>query len=464
MRRDEKLRARTHNIVRYAHGKRRAFAGIRTRTQLVEQHKRMLRDLAEYLYDVPYMRGECRKALFDALFVADVAVHAVEHGHFSALCRHIHSGQRHAHEKSRHLERHGLSAGVRTRDEQHLFLRLHSECKRDNLFSVDQRMPSLFDGQLSLRTEFGAHRLHLVRKLCAREDRVHLHYHGVTRLQSVAVRADGDREIAQYALYLRLFVELLRLELVVELHYLHGLDVQRRSGRGLIVHKTAYRSLELALYGNDVSVAAHRDYAVLQIFVVGRRCDEQLKSGLDVVAEFPYAHAYRAQFGRGVVRHLGFGDEGVEDVFLQLFVGIKSRDHAVKSGYAGDCGHGFPEPPCHAQRPAHAEYLRDGQHRALLRFEESFLYVVHGKRGRYGELEKSPVRLRGHVESQLRLRAHADGTEPVACGFAALGLCAGGKHFENFPVFERVKTFVVKHIFSVAFPRTETDVPHGHAA
>ena len=297
MRRDKRLRSRGHNVLRNADGKRRTFAGVRPRAELVEQHQRTGGDFAEYADYVFDMRRKGGQALFYALFVAYVGIDSVHDGDFGGFGGKIKPAERHTHKQSRHFQRHGLAARIRPRNEQHFLVGFHCESERHDFFCVDERMSSLFHGKLAFRVQLRAHRLHFVRKLRSCKHGVHLDYGGVACFQPVRMSTDGRREIAQNALYLRLFIELFRFQLVVELDDLHRLDVKRRTGCGLVVHKSAYRALELAFYGNDVTVAAHGDNAVLQIFVISRRGDESLQLRLHAVAESAYAYAYRTKFG-----------------------------------------------------------------------------------------------------------------------------------------------------------------------
>ena len=69
---------------------RRAFGGVRARAQFVKQHQVPGRHLVHDLHDVRHVPAEGAQALFDALLVADIREHLLEHRQFrSQVRRHL---------------------------------------------------------------------------------------------------------------------------------------------------------------------------------------------------------------------------------------------------------------------------------------------------------------------------------------------------------------------------------------
>ena len=330
-----------------------------------------------------------------------------------------------------------FAARVGTRDKKHFFVGMHSERKRDDLFRVYERVSALADIQFALCVEVGTDCFLCVCELRPRENEVHIHDDFVTPPQPVGVGTDGYGEIAQNALYFRLFVEFFGFKFVVEFDNLHRLDVQGRSRCRLVVNQSAYRAFEFALYGNDVSVAAHGNYAVLQILVIRGRRYERLQFRLDAFAQSAYALTYGFEFGRGVVGDFRFGDERVENALFQFLFEIKTRRHFRKSRNFGNGRNRFGQSARHAQRAPDFEQFGNGEHGALFGFNEDFLDVVNGKRGIDGKVEQHSVRFRRHIQRVAALFERGERHVRERTLLSALGLGKLCQHFEDFAVFQR---------------------------
>ena len=102
------------------------------------------------------------------------------------------------------------------------------------------------------------------------------------------------------------------------------------------MHKPLHRALELRLNGDNVSVAAHRDDVVLQIFLVLALCDVTLQFKFDVFVGAPDFDADLTKRGACVVAHFGVGNYAFVDSFFERK--ICEKPERVSFYYVGvDC-------------------------------------------------------------------------------------------------------------------------------
>ena len=138
----------------------------------------------------------------------------------------------------------------------------------------------------------------------------------------VDAHAHFQGERSQYAFYLLLFGNDVSFQGVVQLHYRHRLDVQRLPRSRLVVNEPRNGASAFRFHRYHVSVAAHRDDIVLQIFGIRRRSYIRIQLGLDCFASFADTHTYLPKIlGRPVV-HFRFGNDRVIDLVLQIFIRI----------------------------------------------------------------------------------------------------------------------------------------------
>ncbi len=98
---------------------RRAFLGIGTGAEFVEQHEIVRRHLPQHRDHRSNVPGEGRKTLRDALLVADVDEDSGKDGdHTCIVRRNEQSRLRHERQEADRLQRDRLSARIRTGDEQ----------------------------------------------------------------------------------------------------------------------------------------------------------------------------------------------------------------------------------------------------------------------------------------------------------------------------------------------------------
>ena len=174
--------------------------------------------------------------------------------------------------------------------------------------------------QLSIGSNFRLRRVHRKRQLRPGKHTVQLREHRIVDGQVLPMPRDLAGELGEYPLdFLALFDKELSKG-VIAIHGLHGLNEKRAAGRRHVVNQTRNRALALGLYRHDKPVGANRHDRLLQKFCVGRRCDDLLKPLAD-------GHALAADFAAdgGKLRacrvgDLVFGDDGIENPLLQVFI------------------------------------------------------------------------------------------------------------------------------------------------
>ena len=205
-----------------------------------------------------------------ALLVTDIAVNAVKHGYIRLFCRHVKSAHCHYREKTDEFERNGFSARIRTGYKQHFVLFFELQGHGNDFVPVDKRVSTASNANIALIVERRSNRLILPCKL--RFCKYHIEIDDILIRPRYIVRASHNRrrEIAQNTLDFKLLVDEFHFEFVVEFHNLHRLYKKRRSRSGLIVYQPRDRAFEVAFERNDVSIPAHRNDTVLQIFGILR--------------------------------------------------------------------------------------------------------------------------------------------------------------------------------------------------
>ena len=159
-------------LLQYADCQRRALGGVGAGAQLVQQHQRAAAGNLQNSTDALHMTGEGRKALLNALLVADVHKVLVKMADGAALVRGDQKAVlRHGVEQPGGFQRHGLAAGVGAGDDQRVVLITQGNIHRYDLFLVDQRVAGFV--QLKAHTVAdGGHKgvlLHGKARLCQQQ-------------------------------------------------------------------------------------------------------------------------------------------------------------------------------------------------------------------------------------------------------------------------------------------------------
>ena len=142
---------------------RRSLDGIGACSQLVNQGEGGGVRLFKYGNNICHMSREGRKALLNALFVADIYQHASEYRQLAVVGGgYHHSAHRHKREQSDRFERYRFTARVRTRDDERVKFLAEINVDRHDLASVDKRMTRLLQVDLTLVVEQGERSLHTV--------------------------------------------------------------------------------------------------------------------------------------------------------------------------------------------------------------------------------------------------------------------------------------------------------------
>ena len=119
------------------------------------------------------MRREGRKALLDALLIADVGKNGRENAHGAAVVAgDVQPALRHQAEKAQRLEAHRLAAGVGAGDDERIKAAAQLNVDGHGLRRVEQRVARMAQVNAAVLFDLRAHGVHLVAQLAAREDEV----------------------------------------------------------------------------------------------------------------------------------------------------------------------------------------------------------------------------------------------------------------------------------------------------
>ena len=123
----------------------RALGRIRARADLVQQHQGPRTGVGQDADDVLHMPGKGGERLLDALPIADIHQNLIEKAHDrAALGRNVQPALGHEREKADRLEDHGLSARIRSGDQEHPVAAPDRKIERHR-FPPEQRVASPAD-------------------------------------------------------------------------------------------------------------------------------------------------------------------------------------------------------------------------------------------------------------------------------------------------------------------------------
>ena len=264
---------------------RRTLFGIGAAARLVDEHQRARRGAFQNLFDMHDMRRERGEVLFDGLAVSDVAPHAVEYGKARSLRRgHEQTARRHQAEQPAHFERDRLAARIRARNEQEFIPFPHRERDGHGGVPIEQRVPAFEDFHNAVSVQNGLDAFQPIPVLRAGIEAVRLGKHFRIAFEFGAHSAHRAGKLGKNALDLFALVQHERTQFVVHFQHFLGFDEHRRAALRAVVDKPADTALIFRLDGNDVSVSAHRDDALLQIFALFA-AEIALQAGADTLAQ-----------------------------------------------------------------------------------------------------------------------------------------------------------------------------------
>ena len=125
----------------YRYGKSGALNRVGSGAKLVKQHKASVVRLVQYANGVVYVGRKCRKALLNALLVADIRKHAFKNGNGAAFSRrNHHSAHCHKREQTDGFKRYGFAAGVRSGYYKNVKVAAQGYINRHDFGFVNKRM------------------------------------------------------------------------------------------------------------------------------------------------------------------------------------------------------------------------------------------------------------------------------------------------------------------------------------
>ena len=283
-------------------GQGRALDGVRTGSQLVKQQQALVVHLPQDLHDVGHMGGEGGQALFDALLVAYVCQHPVEHPDgAAAVGGDVQAALGHQAQQADGFQGHGLAAGVGAGDHQgvELLAQLHGDGHGPGL--VQQGVPGTAQCHAAPAADLRTAGVELIAQLCPGEDHVQVHQNVIVPEDVLHLGSAGGGQLAQDAVDLLLLPGLQLLQLVVGLHHAHGLHKQRGPGGGDVVDQAGHTALALGLHRHHEPAVPLGDQGLLQHLGIGRRGDDLLQNLPSLAGSDPHFPPDIRQLGAGGV-------------------------------------------------------------------------------------------------------------------------------------------------------------------
>ena len=184
--------------------------------------------LAQDTDGVRHVRGEGREILLDGLLVTDVGEDLLEHTELRAFGRRDEeTGLAHQLEETDGLQAHGLTTGVRSRDDEQIEFLAEIYRDRHDFLRVDQRMTALQDIDVVVIVQHRTGGPHGGRQLRLREDEVELREDLDILSNLFSVWHQGAGQGIQDLLDLLLFVGLELTDVIIQLDDAHRLDEKR---------------------------------------------------------------------------------------------------------------------------------------------------------------------------------------------------------------------------------------------
>ena len=224
-------RALAPHILDDGDGQRRALHRVGARPQLVEQDQALLIRQLQYLHCVGHMRREGGQALLDALLVAHVRQHPVEHLHGALVAGgDVQAALGHQAQQPQRFQRDGLAAGVGAGDDQRVIRAAQRHRHRHRPGRVQQGMPRPLQVDAAPLPHQRTPRVHGIAQLCPGENGVQLHQQVVVVQDVLPLRRALAGQYTQHPVDLLFLTGLQFLQFIIGLHHAHGFHEQRGPG------------------------------------------------------------------------------------------------------------------------------------------------------------------------------------------------------------------------------------------
>ena len=300
------------------HGQRCTLSRVGTGTQLVQKNEGVRHSQFQNAGDLLHVAGEGGQALFDALFVADVHEELVKHADLTALVGGDQKAAlRHGAKQAGCFQRNGLTAGVRTGDDERIVLPAQCYIHRNALFRVDERMTRPDEGEGRIRPDSGLESLQIQRQPRLCQQNVDLQHGFVAVLELRLDRGHLRGKSHEDALDLLRFLRAVLQNAGVGFHNSLRLDEDGSTRRRNIVDDAADFAAVLALNRDNIAPISHGNDALLQIFGGVHVTDHALQPVADAVLGDADLFAQLVQGMGSCIRHGVWGQNGTGDLLLQ---------------------------------------------------------------------------------------------------------------------------------------------------
>ena len=267
---DDAVRARGDKPLEDGLRERAAYLRLRAAAKLVDEQQRPGARVFHHVLHIEQVRGVGAQLIGDALLVADINEHSLEHARARVLPHgHTHATLQHVLQQADGLQAYRLAAGVRARDEKYapdgreLHIEWHSLAATARQLLRQQRMDRLDPVDSGRVAHIGLHGVHRLGQQGLGADEVDLAHEVIARQHIVYLGAHIVGKFLEDPEYLPLLGALQLPYPVVRLHHLGRLDEYSLAGGRLVVDDAPYLALQSRLHGDHQTPVAYGGRHVL---------------------------------------------------------------------------------------------------------------------------------------------------------------------------------------------------------
>ena len=233
-------------------------------TQLIQKDKRVRHGKLEDASDLLHVAREGRKALLDALFIADIHKEFVKDTNLASFIRRDEEAALcHCAKQTSCFQSDRLTAGIGAGDDKGIIFFTKSNIDRNAFLGVDERMPRANQRERTVCPNCRLKGFHLKRKACFCKQNVDFQHSLVAVLELWFDGGDlsgkGDKDALDFLCFLCAILK----DSCVCFHNSLRFNEDGRTGRRNIVDDTAYFTAILALDRNNIATITHRDNTLL---------------------------------------------------------------------------------------------------------------------------------------------------------------------------------------------------------
>ena len=279
------------------------------------------------------MRREGRKALLDALLIADVDQHLLIDRNSAVFCYRKHqTAHRHQGHQADGFQGNRFTAGVRSGDDQCIEILSENNIGGNNLFRVNQRVAGFFQLNETAVLNVWNRCLHLICKRGLGKIQINFDQCPIAVQNRLCKGTDQRRQLCDDSFDFPFFLCLQDANLVVCLYDCHRLDEDGRSACRGVVNQAFDFGAVFALDRNNEAAVSHGNQRFLKVLALVRGFNQVVQPFSNPELCLIDFSAQIAQFAAGCIRQLLLRQNGVVQGCLQLTVRGQNLKQRVQRG------------------------------------------------------------------------------------------------------------------------------------